>query len=45
MLAGRINEMNSATFEKHKVIKPPSVYIIDADGTVKFQNSPLAAVE
>ena len=34
-----------ATFEKYKVKKPPSVYILGADGTVKFQDLALAVVE
>ena len=34
-----------AMFEKCNVTKPPSVYIIGADGTVKFQDLALAVVE
>ncbi len=34
-----------ATFEKYKVSKPPSVYIIDTEGLVKFQDLALAVVE
>jgi len=34
-----------ATFEKYKVRKPPAVYIIDAEGTVKFQDLALAVVK
>ena len=34
-----------AMFEKCTVTEPPSVYIIDADGTVKFQDLALAVVE
>ena len=32
-------------FEKCNVTKPPSVYIIDTDGTVKYQDLALAVVE
>jgi len=34
-----------ATFEKYEVRKPPSVYIIDTDGTVRYQDLALAVVE
>ena len=34
-----------ATFEKFKVRKPSSVYIIDVEGTVKYQDIALAVVK
>lgn len=34
-----------ATFEKYEVIEPPAVFIIDAEGKVRYQDIPLPAVE
>jgi hypothetical protein len=34
-----------ATFEKYKVKIIPSLYVMDAEGNVRYQNIPLAAVE
>jgi len=34
-----------ATFEKCKVSKPPSVYIIDASGTVRYHDLAMAVVD
>jgi peroxiredoxin len=34
-----------ATFEKYRVTKLPAVFIIDADGRVRYQDIPLEAVE
>ncbi len=34
-----------ATFEKYRVRKPPAVFIIDAEGKLRYQDIPLPAVE
>jgi len=34
-----------ATFEQYKVKQSPAVFVIDAEGVVRFQDIPLAAVE